>query len=107
MEHSTSVSLTDSRLKCAPRSANHNGRLNMSLTDLQWRIQDFPEEGALTPKGRGANLLFGQFFPKNSMKMKNFWARGGARGTRAPLRSATDLCVVGEEGRWVGERVDA
>ena len=23
----------------------------------QWRIQDFPEDGALTPKGGGANLL--------------------------------------------------
>ena len=31
----------------------------------QWRIQDFPEEGALTPKGRGAPtyLLFGHLFP--------------------------------------------
>ena len=31
----------------------------------QWWIQDFPEEGALTPK-EGANLLFGQFFPKTA-----------------------------------------
>ena len=38
-----------------------------SLVDtIQWRIQDFPEEGALTPKGGGANLLFGQFLPKTA-----------------------------------------
>ena len=49
----------------------------------QWRIQDFSEEGALTPKG-GANLLFGQFFPKTAWKRRNFVPQGGA-----PFRSAT------------------
>ena len=33
--------------------------------DGQWQIQDFPEEGTLTPKG-GANLLFDQFFLKTA-----------------------------------------
>ena len=50
---------------------------------LQWRIQDFPEEGALTPKG-GRQPIIWQIFPENCMKMKKFWARGGAQGTRAP-----------------------
>ena len=36
----------------------------------------FPRRGGANPKG-GANLLFGQFFPENCMKMKKFWARGG------------------------------
>ena len=31
----------------------------------QWRIQDFPEEGAPTPQG-GANVRFCQIFPKTA-----------------------------------------
>ena len=62
----------------------------LNLVDLeQWRIQDFPEEGALTPKVGGRQPIIWPIFPKNCMKMKKFWTRGGARGTRAPLRSAT------------------
>ena len=54
----------------------------------QWRIQDFPEEGGLTPKGgEDANLLFGQFSPKTASKWRNF-GQGGARPS-PPLRSAT------------------
>ena len=41
----------------------------------QWQIQDFPEEGALTPRG-GANLLFGQFFSKTAWKWRNFAPEG-------------------------------
>ena len=36
---------------------------------LQWRIQDFSEGGA-NPQGGDANLLLGQIFPENCMKMK-------------------------------------
>ena len=35
----------------------------------QWRIYDFPEEGA-NPIVRGANLLFGKISAKNCMKIK-------------------------------------
>ena len=42
-----------------------------------WGIQDFPEEGALTPKG-GRQPIIWQIFPENCMKMKKFWAIGGA-----------------------------
>ena len=55
----------------------------------QWRIQDFPEEGAPTTKvGGGANLLFGQNFPENCMKMDEFGPREGARcpGTPPQIR---------------------
>ena len=38
----------------------------------------FLRGGALTPKGRGPNLLFGQFFPKTAWKWRNFAPEGGA-----------------------------
>ena len=52
--------------------------LHLSIP-LQWRIQDFLE-GAPTPE-EGANLLFGQYYTKNCVKMKKYWARGSARNT--------------------------
>ena len=61
----------------------------------QWRIQDFPEEGALTLKG-GRQPIIWPIFPKNCMKMKKFLARGGALGTRPPLRSATGNVMFGD-----------
>ena len=50
----------------------------------QWRIQDFPEEGALTPKGEHQPIIW-PIFPKNCMKMKKFWTRGGREGCAPPL----------------------
>ena len=41
---------------------------------IQWRIQDLQEEAA-TPGG--VNLLFGQLFSKNCMKMNMFRPREG------------------------------
>ena len=40
----------------------HGDRINT----YQWRIQDFPEEGAPTPQGGGANIRFCQFSPKTA-----------------------------------------
>ena len=49
---------------------------------MQWRIQDFPQGGAPTPK---IATIF-QFFAKNCMKMKEFGPPGGgARPWRPPL----------------------
>ena len=49
---------------------------------MQWRIQDFPQGGAPTPKSA---IIF-QFFAKNCMKMKEFGPPGGgARPWRPPL----------------------
>ena len=49
---------------------------------LQWRIQDFPQGGAPTPKSA---IIF-QFFAENCMKMKEFGPPGGgARPWRPPL----------------------
>ena len=58
---------------------------------MQWRIQDFTEEGELTPKA-AANLLFGQFFLKTSWKWKKFRPEGEEHTSLAPLlRSATAM----------------
>ena len=46
----------------------------------QWRIQDFPQGGAPTPK---IAIIF-QIFAKNCMKMKEFGPPGGARVPGAP-----------------------
>ena len=52
---------------------------------FQWRIQDFPQGGAPTPKSA---IIF-QFFAENCMKMKEFGPPGGgARVPGAPLGSA-------------------
>ena len=61
--------------------------LQLNFTN-QWRIQDFPEEGALTSKG-GRQPIIWPISAENCMKMKKFWAGGGARPSRPPLRSAT------------------
>ena len=45
----------------------------------QWRIQDFPEEGAPTPRG-GRQYTILPNFSKNCMKLKEF----GPRGRRVP-----------------------
>ena len=47
-------------------------KLRAFLTVGQWRIQDFPDRGANLKGGRGINLLFGQIFSKECMKMKKF-----------------------------------
>ena len=60
---------------------------------LQWRIQDFPEEGTPTPRW-GTNLLFGQKCPENCMKMKEF----------GPLRSANEL--VGSSQRYLIDGIE-
>ena len=53
---------------------------------LQWWIQDFPEEGAPTPRG-GANIRFCHIFPKTAWNWKNLGP--GGRIPCTPLRSAT------------------
>ena len=57
----------------------------MSLADPelnreQWRIQDFPQGGAPTPKSA---IIF-QIFAENCMKMKEFGPPGGGRVPGAP-----------------------
>ena len=47
----------------------------------QWRIQDFPQGGAPTPK---IAIIF-HIFAENCMKMKEFGPPGGAHPWRPPL----------------------
>ena len=83
-------------------------------SNLQLRIQDFPEEGVQTPQvgpkirfcqifpktawnwknlvprgGGGANIWFCQIFPKTAWNWKNLGPRGAS--LVPPLRSSTDL----------------
>ena len=53
----------------------------------QWRIQDFPQGGAPTPK---IAIIF-QKFAKNSMKMKEFGPPGG-RPWRPPWIRQWKVC---------------
>ena len=56
---------------------------------MQWRIQDFPEEGALSPK-IGSPTYYLANFSQKLHENEEILGRGGARPSR-PLRSATDL----------------
>ena len=50
---------------------------------FQWRIQDFPEEGAPTLRGGGGRQhTILPNFPKNCMKLKEFEPPGGRGGAR-------------------------
>ena len=55
-------------------------RIWAASVGFQWRIQDFPQGGAPTPK---IAIIF-QIFAKNCMKMKEFGPPGGGRVPGAP-----------------------
>ena len=64
-------------------------RLNVTQSSLllkpkQWRIQDFPEEGAPTPQGVRQHTILPNF-PKNCMKLKEFGSQGGRASLAPPL----------------------
>ena len=59
-----------------------NGSSEDSLCS-QWRIQDFPEEGAPTPRGCQHTIL--PNFPKNCMKLKEFGPPGRGARPSPPL----------------------
>ena len=60
--------------------------ISLENNTLQWRIQDFPQGGAPTPKSA---IIF-QFFAENCMKMKEFGPPRG-RVPGSPLGSASAL----------------
>ena len=62
----------------------------------QWRIQDFPEEGTLTPKGGAPTYYLANFFRKLHENEEILGHGGGARPSRPP-RSATGKCLFGHE----------
>ena len=59
---------------------------------MQWQIQDFPKEGALTPRGGVATYDFVKIFRKLHENEEILTPQGGPRPLRPPpLRSATDM----------------
>ena len=58
----------------------------------QWRIQDYPEEGALTPKG-GAPTYYLANFSRKLHENEEILGQRGVRVPHAPLRSATATCT--------------
>ena len=61
---------------------------------MQWRIQDFPQGGAPTPK---IAIIF-QIFAENCMKMKEFGSPGGRASLAPPLRSANGMLHMHKTG---------
>ena len=63
---------------------------------MQWRIQDFPGDGAPTLKvGGGANLLFCSILPKNCLQMKKIWGGGAIRSANGKSHSLMNLSYFG------------
>ena len=73
--------------------ANYAKTSTLDTDQCQWRIQDFPEEGAPTLGGHQDTILLK--FPENSMKLKKIRS-GGGRVPCAPLKSAT-ACISFEK----------
>ena len=61
--------------------------LTAHVVNIQWRIQDFPQDGEPTPK---IAIIF-QIFAENCVKMKEFGPPGGRASLAAPLGSANDI----------------
>ena len=62
---------------------------------MQWPIQDFPEVGAPTPRGKGGgrqHTILSKF-PKKCMKLKEYGPRGGASKILL-CRSATGIVTT-------------
>ena len=55
----------------------------------------FPRGGGATLKG-GRQPIIWSIFAENCMKMKKFWARGGARPSRPPLDPPLEHIVKSE-----------
>ena len=65
---------------------NHDNNRYCSI--MQWRIQDFPEEGAPTLQGGRQHTILPNF-PENCMKLKEFGPPGGRTSKILLCRSAT------------------
>ena len=59
--------------------------LNHLNFHFQWQIQDFPEEGALTPKGGAPTYYLANFSQKLHKNEEILGQRGGTRPSHPPL----------------------
>ena len=57
------------------RNFNSRKKHHVVVMYVQWRIQDFPQGGAPTPKSA---VIF-QFFPQKLHENERIWTPGGAR----------------------------
>ena len=71
------------------------GNCKMLGSSSQWWIQNFL--GTAYSKGGCEKLLFGQFFPKNCAKLKEFEPRG-ARITGVPLDQSKTAIITSHHG---------
>ena len=83
------------------------------MKHMQWRIQDFPEEGALTPK-EGAPTYYLANFSRKLHENEEILGRGGARDARPPLdppliwylldfcaQKNPQSCNITNHSRWI------
>ena len=75
----------------------------LHCTTTQWRIQDFPEEGAPTPQG-GANIRFCQNFPKTAWNWKNLDPQGRGSASLAPPPLDPPLQLTNSTPVWLLQR---
>ena len=72
----------------------------------QWRIQDFPEEGAPTPQGGTPTYDFAKISPKLH-KIERIWGPGGGVVPCTPLRCAIVQlchCMYTSKGQLIADK---
>ena len=62
-------------------------------TGCQWRIQDFPEEGASTLHGGRRHMILPNF-PKNCLKLKEFGPGGASLAPPLHLPLDASYCII-------------
>ena len=78
-----------------PGNVSHLPLYTNFTTDLQWRIQDFPEVRAPSLWGEGGRqYTILPNFPKNCMKLKEFGPQRGGMSLSPPLDPPMDKCCV-------------
>ena len=82
-------SITGSRVEAPPPPCRT--AIPSTFSERSGRSRISQTGGGTNLQGGGANLLFGQFFSENCMKIKNLEPEGGGRVPGAPLRSANEM----------------
>ena len=72
-------------------------KINPFVGPLQWRIRDFPEEGAPTPEW-GTSLLFGQFSQKLHENEEILGQTGGGGHTSLAIQCRSTTALIPKFG---------